>query len=89
VVNLGDLGDDPICLHCGGSTEWTGQRWRHLGTVPDGHPADSPERKALYVLLADLVRRRDLARAQGRTDYAATAAARIDGLLEELLRVRG
>jgi hypothetical protein len=37
-VNLGDLGDDPICLRCGGSTEWTGQRWRHLGTVPDGHP---------------------------------------------------
>jgi hypothetical protein len=104
VVNLGDLGDDPICLRCGGSTEWTGQRWRHLGTVPDRHPvvnsttagsgvadmpADSPERKALYVLLADLVRRRDLARAQGRTDYAAVAVARIDALLEELLRVRG
>jgi hypothetical protein len=52
-------------------------------------PAVSPERKALYVLLADLVRRRDLARAQGRTDYAATATARIDALLEELLRVRG
>jgi hypothetical protein len=37
-VNLGDLGDAPICVHCGGGTEWTGQRWRHLGTVPDGHP---------------------------------------------------
>jgi hypothetical protein len=35
VVNLGDLGDDPICVHCGGSTEWTGQRWRHLGTGTD------------------------------------------------------
>jgi hypothetical protein len=38
VVNLGELGDDPICLHCGGGAEWTGRRWRHLGTVPDGHP---------------------------------------------------
>jgi hypothetical protein len=76
VVNLGDLGDDPICLHRAGSG------------VAD-MPADSPERKALYVLLADLVRRRDLARAQGRTDYAAVAVARIDALLEELLRVRG
>lgn len=61
----------------------------HAGAGVTDMPAVSPERQALYVLLADLVRRRDLARGQGRTDYAATAATRIDALLEELLRVRG
>jgi hypothetical protein len=40
VVRLGDLDDGPICLECGGSIEWDGLRWRHLGTVPDHHPAE-------------------------------------------------
>jgi hypothetical protein len=63
---------------------------RHrAGTGVADMPTESPERQALYVLLADLVRRRDLARAQGRTDDADVAAARIDALLEELVRVRG